>query len=56
MPSFALFLNLLLTVQQGVAPSVNPAPTGLEWMIVASVVAPAVLLVVLVYLGGKTTR
>jgi hypothetical protein len=30
-------------------------PTGLEWMVVASVLVPAVLLAVLVYLGGKNT-
>lgn len=28
--------------------------TGLEWMVVASVVVPAVLLAVLIYLGGKS--
>jgi hypothetical protein len=29
--------------------------TGLEWMTIASVVVPAVLLVVLIYLGSKST-
>lgn len=29
--------------------------TGLEWMTIAAVVVPAVLLVALVYLGSKST-
>ncbi|CAM3374623.1 hypothetical protein [Rhodothermus bifroesti] len=30
-------------------------PTGLEWMVVASVVVPAVLLAVLIWLARRTT-
>jgi hypothetical protein len=32
-----------------------PHGTGLEWMTVAAVVLPALLLVALVYLGGRST-
>lgn len=32
-----------------------PAGTGLEWLIVGSVLIPAVLLVVLVYVGAEST-
>ncbi len=38
-----------------VNPPIEPAPTGLEWMVVASVVVPALLLVVLIYLGTRRT-
>jgi uncharacterized protein (TIGR03382 family) len=33
--------------------SLPSAPTGLEWMPIASVIVPAVLLVVLVWLGRR---
>lgn len=38
-----------------VARPLEPISTGNEWMIVASVVIPAVLVVVLVYLGSRNT-
>ena len=37
------------------SPSMESMPTGLEWMPIASVVVPAVLLAFLVYAGSKTT-
>jgi hypothetical protein len=50
--------SLLLTpLLQRVAAFGPDAPlgTGLEWMTVAAVVLPAVLLVVLVYVGSRDT-
>ena len=35
-------------------PDATSAPTGLEWMVMASVIVPAVLLAVLIYLGRKS--
>ena len=32
----------------------SSAPTGLEWMVMASIIVPAVLLTVLIYLGRKS--
>ena len=32
----------------------KPEPTGLEWMVIASVLVPMVLLAVLIYLGRKS--
>jgi hypothetical protein len=43
---------LFLQTPENTYPSMS---TGLEWMVVASVLVPAVLLAVLVYLGGKNT-
>lgn len=46
-------MAMLLLLQNAASyPSVS---TGLEWMTVASVVVPAILLVVLIYLGSKKT-
>lgn len=50
--SLTMLFLLLLQTTGGTYPSM---PTGLEWMVIASVLVPAVLLVVLVYLGGKNT-
>ncbi len=50
MISILMGLLLLLQTTGDTYPSM---PTGLEWMVIASVLVPAVLLVVLVYLGGK---
>jgi hypothetical protein len=33
---------------------ISSAPTGLEWMVMASIIVPAVLLIVLIYLGRKS--
>ena len=41
-------------ILQQSSPSVTSAPTGLEWMTVASVVVPAVLLLVIVWLGQRS--
>lgn len=43
---------LSLALLQDTARTVTPG-TGLEWMPIASVVVPAVLLVVIVYLGSS---
>ena len=43
---------LLFPVQQAEA---HASGTGLEWMVIASVLLPAVLLLVLIYLGSKQT-
>lgn len=48
-------LLAFLALLQEAAPMPSSSPTGLEWMVVASVVVPAVLLAVLIYLGSKTT-
>ncbi|MGI9174384.1 MAG: hypothetical protein ACR2GR_03570 [Rhodothermales bacterium] len=47
-------LYALLLAFQTSAPF-ESAPTGNEWMVVASVVIPAVLVIVLVYLGSRNT-
>lgn len=36
------------------APTLSPG-TGLEWMVVASLVVPAVLLVLILWLGSRNT-
>ena len=46
-----LYTALLLQL----ARPVESVATGNEWMVVASVVIPAVLVVVLVYLGSRNT-
>lgn len=51
----SIMLLLLVLFPQAVNSSYPSMPTGLEWMPIASVVVPAVLLGVLVYLGGKNT-
>lgn len=48
------FLFLVSALQETAAP-VESAPTGLEWMTIASVVVPAVLIAVLLYLGSRRT-
>ncbi len=48
--SCTLLLGLLLQ-----APTLESMPTGLEWMVWASVLVPAVLLVVIIYIGTKKT-
>ncbi len=45
----------LVTVLLQATPAVPSIPTGLEWMPVLSFLVPAVLLIVLVYIGRKTT-
>lgn len=49
--------TLLLTLMQEADVFVEGAPsgTGLEWMTIASVLVPAVLVAVLVYLGSQDT-
>ena len=51
-----LLLALASALQQSSSASPSPAsaPTGLEWMPIASVVVPAVLLVVLVWWGRRS--
>lgn len=49
-----LALSLLALLPQA-AESYPSMSTGLEWMPIASVIVPAILLAVLVYLGGKNT-
>lgn len=46
-PAMAL---VLLQDVSGIA----SAPTGLEWMVMASIIVPAVLLATLIYLGRKS--
>ena len=46
-----LFLSSLLAFPQRVFVS---EPTGLEWMVIASILVPAVLLGVLIFLGRKS--
>jgi hypothetical protein len=47
---------LLLLMQQSAAFGPNaPLGTGLEWMTIGAVLLPALLLVVLVYLGNQNT-
>lgn len=46
---------LLILALQDAAPMPEPDPTGLEWMTVASVLVPMVLLAVLIYLGRRNT-
>lgn len=52
MSAILLVLTLLPQSADG---SYSSMATGLEWMPIASVIVPAVLLAVLVYLGGKNT-
>lgn len=49
---FTLFAVFMAQAAGRTYPSM---PTGLEWMAIASILVPAVLLVVLVYLNGKKT-
>ncbi|MFB6248943.1 MAG: hypothetical protein ABEL97_10285 [Salinibacter sp.] len=51
----SLLLALLLLQRTAAFGSGAPLGTGLEWMTVAAVVLPAVLLVLLVYAGSRTT-
>lgn len=48
--SFTLLLGVLLQARP-----LESMPTGLEWMVWASVLVPAFLLVVLIYIGNKNT-
>ncbi|MEM1128221.1 MAG: hypothetical protein AAGI71_16360 [Bacteroidota bacterium] len=36
------------------AQTVNSAPTGLEWMLIASFVLPVVILIAILYAGRKS--
>lgn len=45
----------LVRFQDGFLASAPSDGTGMEWMTVLSVVVPAVLIVVLVYIGSKKT-
>lgn len=54
MPLSSVLASFFLLLQAAGAPAPS-APTGLEWMLIASVVVPAVLLVALVYLGSRRT-
>ena len=50
-----MLLNSLLLIQQRTAFGIDaPHGTGLEWMTVGAIVVPALLLIVLVYLGQQT--
>lgn len=53
----ALLLTLLLSLPQKTGDFVSAAPlgTGLEWMVLGSIILPALALVVLVYLGRHST-
>ena len=46
---------LLSLLPQATEPAYPSMPTGLEWMPIASVIVPAVLLAMLIYLGSKNT-
>lgn len=48
-------ITVMLPLLQTAEPTYTSMPTGLEWMVIGSVVIPAVLLAVLVYLGSKNT-
>lgn len=50
MPLFPTLAVLLQAI-----PQIPSIPTGLEWMPIASLVVPALLLIALVYVGRKTT-
>ena len=50
MPLFPIPAVLLQSM-----PQVTSMPTGLEWMPIASIVVPALLIIFLVYYGRKTT-
>ncbi len=52
-PMMATVIFLLALLPQGA--HADSMATGLEWMPIASVIVPAVLLAVLVYLGGRST-
>lgn len=53
---FSISITLLTVLQRsGAFRAGAPAGTGLEWLTIASVLVPAVLLVVLVYLGSQRT-
>ena len=45
--------QILSVIAQTRWEDVPAIPTGLEWMTVASVIVPAVLLIVLIYLGSR---
>ena len=47
--------QLLTVLLAQLARPVESMATGNEWMVIASVVIPAVLVVVLVYLGSRNT-
>ena len=51
-----LLLSMLIAaLPQAASAQAESMPTGLEWMVIASVVVPAVLLAVLIYLGQRRT-
>lgn len=53
---FSILIVLSTVLQRGAGFQTDaPAGTGLEWLTVASVLVPAVLLVFLVYLGSQRT-
>ena len=55
-PAVLMLLALLLTFQQ-VAPVAEPimrsTKTGTEWMVVASILIPAVLIAVIIWMGSR---
>lgn len=55
MTGTTLCFMLLLPQRAAAFSSGAPLGTGLEWMTVAAVVLPAVLLVALVYIGSRDT-
>jgi hypothetical protein len=56
MENLKLMYLYLVLLRQSVAFGVNaPSGTGLEWMTLAALLIPAVLLVVLVYVGAEET-
>lgn len=48
-----LLLNAAAALPQSVE-GLSPEPTGLEWMVLASIIVPAVMLAVIIYMGRKT--
>lgn len=52
MPSLLAIILLALQAQR-TSEALPSSPTGLEWMPIASVIVPAVLLVALIYLGSR---
>ncbi|MFB6273244.1 MAG: hypothetical protein ABEL51_10160 [Salinibacter sp.] len=50
-----MFLALWISQTSAAFDATAPTGTGLEWLTVGSILVPAVLLVVLVYLGAEET-
>lgn len=50
-----LTIVAILLLLQDAGQTHTSMPTGLEWMAIASIVVPAILLIVLIYLGSENT-